>query len=185
MAGENAGEKSKGMTPDDFTKIMERLESVLIVTDQQRQDRGIRWEEAFELLEPFTVEEFQYAKEELEKTSKFLPTLSDLYSACVEARDALAPANGQSSKYAPAEHKCSKKDPEKCFAWRLLSVANAYEAKHILCPSSVPATCPVCGRLHMEKDVHAEMMRVYPEGTEKWNPNYKGMMLCEKCAKKQ
>lgn len=115
----------------------------------------------------------------------YFPTVPEILAACQSVKDAAEPKQTpRRSPFRPAKHKCHAAPVDKNPALGMLATLSPYEAKHILCPASVPATCPSCGRQRVVKGIFDNLKTIYPASmTAGWNLNFKGLLSCEECEK--
>jgi hypothetical protein len=117
---------------------------------------------------------------------EFMPSVPEIIDACREVEEASKPKTpALRARHRPAEHICSTLRPEHASSLEELSWAFPSEAQHILCAGEIPATCPLCGLRRMELGVFDDIVRRHPAiETAGWNTCFKGLMVCDKCAKK-
>jgi len=187
------------LTLKEFTPEVKKLEAAKGVpiprSVEEIEYRDLRRLAVFELVERFPLAVFQEARRRLCGTDgsddpRFFPHSDEIVEVCEEVVEESKPKETlPRSKFIPAVHKCGPKPGDGPAIEELkflcgLSAPPGYEAEHILCRGKIAATCPVCGKHHLELGVFDEIIRRYPEETENWNPLFKGLMLCSKCAAK-
>lgn len=123
---------------------------------------------------------FQAIVEDAEDDEKvYFPTVPEILRAC---HDASKPPSRCEfiARFEPADHTCSKLAPERNEAFEMFGNLFKYEAKHILCPADVPATCPVCGKQRIVLGIFDAVVGMFPsEMTQSWTLNFKGIIPCE------
>ena len=176
-----------------FTEI-KRLEAKLMRftprTDEDREFWNYRRAGIFESVERFDVAVLHKAfnlivEEAADDEKSYFPTVPEILAAIRSVEEAsVEKPKAKRARYLQAKHKCAKGHPEKNAALATLAALSIYEARHVLCPPDVPATCPGCGRRRIETGIFDELKKIYPPAmTEGWNFNFKGLLACEECDK--
>lgn len=91
-------------------------------------------------------------------------------------------------RFAPFDHGCKLKPQTAKGPRKLLYILCPYEALHILCRlkgEEFQVRCPWCGveQKSWSNPFVELLMKMHPVETKGWNPTYKGLMLCETCAR--
>ena len=174
------------MTWEEFKDAMTEMESQLIISDEQKQNRPVRWRSTFKRLQGFSIHEFSTAVQTLLDENKFLPARMEFVEACDEAREAQTTIKIPTRQtFTPEEHKCAKRKCEPSEALKLLAVISPYEAKHASCKGEIHATCPACGARHLDKLILEGISKQFPpEQTKGINFHLKGFLLCPDCEAK-
>jgi hypothetical protein len=171
------------VTWDEFVNSMSVMESQLIVSDEQKINRQIRWQSLFRRIQGFTSREFSAAIESLLDDNKFVPARMEFVEACEEARESLTPIRAPERKTFPLEeHRCAKRKEPPSDALRQLAAIAPYEATHIFCKGKIHATCPACGARHLDTAILEGIAKLFPADQVKgWNTHFKGLTLCPDC----
>lgn len=83
----------------------------------------------------------------------------------------------------PLVHTCT--EVSNSDALKLLSALFPYEAKHVGC-KVLGAVCPVCAKVHASKNPFIqELMERFPDQTENWKPDHKGLLICPGCSESE
>jgi hypothetical protein len=120
--------------------------------------------------------------------SKYYPRLADIIERIPDPEAGDMPPWEYPEKYPPFPHRCHVmigKLP-RSGSLRMLENINRYEACHIFCPGTFRLRCPNCGcdAGSYRNPFFELLMTLDLAGTRGWNPEHKGHMLCDPCAKK-
>jgi len=181
------------VTVDEFTAEIKKLEALKVMPARAGEEevKDLRRLGIFQLTEKFPIDIFQEAVIRLcepggSESAPFFPAVDEIIQTCYEVVEDRTPKTPRrlTSKFKPKKHKCSKR-PERSPALELLLTLKVpYEVRHIECVGEIPATCPKCGGTHLMPDAHWFIMELFPDETKKWNPHFKGLLLCSKCENK-
>lgn len=121
----------------------------------------------------------------LQESPIYFPTSPVIKSSCESVlKVKLAEGHLPRARYGHADHGCHLEGRQSMsHARRLLFELAPYEGFHVLCWGEAHPVCPECGQLQpqWENPMIVELMRLYPDDTELWNPTHKGTLLCEIC----
>lgn len=120
--------------------------------------------------------------------SEYPPTPAQFYEICIQNQPKRElPPWEHPEKFPAFKHECAPKGTKikHSGSYKLLLALSPYEAAHILCKGPFTIRCPNCGNAvdSYANPVIEQLMRSDPEGTKHWNPEHKGHMLCDPCAK--
>ena len=160
---------------DELAKLESGFPGLRTLSDVECR---MRHQAIWEVVKEFTEEEFCKASLALRKSREsFPPSVTEIYQACLDASDDKPrPARARRLK----AHKCATGAPD---ANPGPLIIFPYEAKHIMCPGKIAATCPECGTRHYNTEILEKLSNELPkEQTEGWNKYWKGYLLCPRCS---
>lgn len=178
------------MTDTECLKEVKKLEASLLRFPPRTADDVEFWNRRraaiWEAVEKFDIGTLRQAFKRFYKAGEAygFPTVPEIVQECESVMDGEEVIE-RKKVYPRLNHTCAEEKPQSSPALMLLKALWPYEAEHILCSVEIPATCPECGALHIELGTFDSIIEENPDQTAGWTRNFKGWILCAKCAKKE